>query len=125
MERLRKEGAALVCRCAKQRNEPTSDKRGAKVYELHLKPPELIERIAALVPPPGTHRRRYFGALAPKSPLRYAVTALAQGAAVPHRSITGCTSGQIGQLTGMGPHSHHRTTRLISGSIGDWHNRRF
>jgi hypothetical protein len=31
MERLRKEGAALVYRCAKQRSEPTSDKRGAKV----------------------------------------------------------------------------------------------
>ena len=27
MERLRKEGAALVYRCAKQRSEPTSDKR--------------------------------------------------------------------------------------------------
>jgi hypothetical protein len=28
MERLRKEGAALVYRCAKQRSEPTSDKWG-------------------------------------------------------------------------------------------------
>jgi len=36
MERLRKEGAGLVYRCAKQRSEPTSDKRGAKVDELHL-----------------------------------------------------------------------------------------
>ena len=34
MERLRKEGAALVYRCAKQRSEPTSDKRGAKADEL-------------------------------------------------------------------------------------------
>ncbi len=77
MERLRKEGAALVYRCVKQRSEPTGDKRGAKVDELHLTPLELINRIAALVPPPRTHRHRYFGVLAPNSPLRASVTALA------------------------------------------------
>jgi hypothetical protein len=77
MDRLRKEGAELVYRCAKQRSEPGSDKRGAKVDELHLTPLELIDRIAALVPPPRTHRHRYFGVLAPNSPLRAAVTALA------------------------------------------------
>ena len=74
MERLRKEGAALVYRCAKQHSEPDSDKRGAKADELHLTPLVLIERIAALVPPPRTHRHRYFGVLAPNSPLRAAVT---------------------------------------------------
>ncbi len=42
-----------------------------------LTPLELINRIAALVPPPRTHRHRYFGVLAPNSPLRTAVTALA------------------------------------------------
>ena len=47
---LRKEGAALVCRCAKQHSEPGSDKRGAKVDELHLTPLDLIDRIAAPVP---------------------------------------------------------------------------
>ena len=36
MERLRKEGATLVCPCTKQRSEPTNDKRGAKVDELQL-----------------------------------------------------------------------------------------
>jgi hypothetical protein len=77
MERLRKEGVALVYRCAKQRSEPTSDKRGAKVDELTLTPLGLIDRIAALVPPPRTHRHRYFGVLAPNSPLRCAVTAMA------------------------------------------------
>jgi len=77
MERLRKEGAALVYRCAKQHSEPALDKRGAKVDELTLTPLELIDRIAALVPPPRTHRHRYFGVLAPNSPLRAAVTALA------------------------------------------------
>ena len=76
MERLRKEGAALVYRCAKQQSEPTNDKRGAKVDELHLTPLELIERIAALVPPPRTHRHRYFGVLAPNSPHRAVAVAL-------------------------------------------------
>ena len=61
-------------RCAKQHSEPTGDKRGAKVDELHLTPLELIGRIAALAPPPRTHRHRYFGVLAPNSPLRAAVT---------------------------------------------------
>ena len=51
--------------------------RCTKADELHLTPLELIERIAALVPPPRTHRHRYFGVLAPNSPLRAAVTALA------------------------------------------------
>lgn len=78
MARLRKEGAALVYRCAKQHSEPASDKRGTKVDELTLTPLELIDRIASLVPPPRTHRHRYFGVLAPNSPLRAAVTALTQ-----------------------------------------------
>ena len=80
MDRLRKEGCDLVYRCAKQHSEPGSDKRGAKVDEITLTPLELIDRIAALVPPPRTHRHRYFGVLAPNSPLRAAVTALAQPA---------------------------------------------
>jgi hypothetical protein len=47
LERLRKAGSVLVYRCAKQRSEPTSDKRGAKADELTLIPLELIDRIAA------------------------------------------------------------------------------
>jgi hypothetical protein len=91
--RLRKAGRELVYRCAKQHSEPGSDRRdqrnakrgakhGAQADELYLTPHELIARIAALVPPPRTHRHRYFGVLAPNSPLRPAVTALAQDAAV-------------------------------------------
>ena len=80
MDRLRKEGADLVYRCAKQHSEPTGDKRAGKVDELVLTPLELINRIAALAPPPRTHRHRYFGVLAPNSPLRAAVTALAMAA---------------------------------------------
>lgn len=57
MDRLRKEGAELVCRGAKQCSEPGSEKRGAKVDELHRTPLEVISRIAALVPPPRAHRR--------------------------------------------------------------------
>jgi len=45
--------------------------------ELHLTPLELLHRIAALVLPPRTHRHRYFGVLAPNSPLRGVVTAMA------------------------------------------------
>ncbi|MEA3278018.1 MAG: transposase [Pseudomonadota bacterium] len=43
---------------------------------LILSPLELIERIAALLPPPQIHRHCYYGALAPNAPLRAAVTAL-------------------------------------------------
>jgi len=45
-----------------------------------LTPLELLDHLAALVPPPRIHRHRYFGVLAPNSPLRTAVTALAPGA---------------------------------------------
>lgn len=83
MERLRKEGAALVYRYAKQHSEPAGDKRGGKVADISLTPLELIDRIAALVPPPRTHRHRYYGVLAPNSPLRAAVTAMAKTPAQP------------------------------------------
>jgi hypothetical protein len=46
--------------------------------ELCLTPFDLIARIAALVPPPRLHRHRYFGVLAPNSPLRSQVIALVQ-----------------------------------------------
>jgi hypothetical protein len=42
-----------------------------------------LERwLAALIPPPRKHCHRYYGALAPNSPLREAVTALAQPAKI-------------------------------------------
>ena len=47
---------------------------------LLLTPLELLDRRAALIPPPRQHRHRYYGVLAPNSPLRAAVTALAQPA---------------------------------------------
>jgi hypothetical protein len=79
--RLRKAGSELVYRCAKQHSEPGGNlhgKRGTQADEITLTPMELIDRIAALVPPPRTHRHRYFGVLAPNSQLRAAVTAQAQ-----------------------------------------------
>lgn len=36
-----------------------------------------MDRLTALIPPPRRHRHRYYGVLAPSSPLRPAVTALA------------------------------------------------
>ena len=76
MDRLKQRGADLVYRCGKVHTEPMqSDKYSG---ELVLTPLELINRIAQLVPPPRTHRHRYYGVLAPNSPLRSAVTALAQ-----------------------------------------------
>lgn len=50
---------------------------------LLLTPLQLLDRLAALVPPPRVHRHRYFGVLAPNAPLRAAVTALAVPAALP------------------------------------------
>ena len=44
---------------------------------LVLTPLELIDKIAALIPPPRAHRHRYYGVFAPNSPMRAAVTALA------------------------------------------------
>ena len=49
---------------------------------LMLTPMQLLDRLAALIPPPRKHRHRYFGVPAPNSPLREAVTALAQPAKV-------------------------------------------
>jgi hypothetical protein len=49
---------------------------------LMLTPMQLLDRLAALIPPPRKHRHRYYGALAPNSPLREAVTALAQPAKI-------------------------------------------
>lgn len=42
-----------------------------------LTPLELIDKLAALIPPPRVHRHRYFGVFAPNSPFRSAVTAMA------------------------------------------------
>lgn len=71
MERLHKRGADLVYHCPKPQS-------GGKHGDLILTPLELIDRIAALIPPPRIHRHRYYGVLAPNSPLRAAAVAMVQ-----------------------------------------------
>jgi len=73
MERLRQRGEQLVYHCPKP--QP-----GGKREDRVLTPLELIDRLAALAPPPRTHRHRYFGVLAPHSPLRAVAVTLAQAA---------------------------------------------
>ncbi|AZP12282.1 IS91 family transposase [Undibacterium parvum] len=71
MERLHRKGQDhLLYHCPKPQS-------GGKQGDLILTPCEFIAKIAALVPPPRMHRHRYFGVLAPNSPLRAAVTAMA------------------------------------------------
>lgn len=72
----------------------------ATVCLLQLTPLELIDRIAALVPPPRTYRHRYFGVLAPNSPLRAAVTAMALTPPVPVQQAVAQT-GQTGTEEGV------------------------
>jgi Putative transposase len=119
MERMRKEGAALVYRCAKQHSEPTGDKRGAKVDELTLTPLELIERIAALVPPPRTHRHRYFGVLAPNSPLRAAAVAMAAPAqAMPAQTGASERVPSVGAARQRCPtHARSRAAQARAGAL--------
>jgi len=57
----------LVYHSPKPRPDGSSD--------LVLTPLELIDKIAALVPPPRAHRHRYYGVLATNAALRAAVTA--------------------------------------------------
>ena len=66
MDRLKQRGADLVYGCGKGHTEPLQSDKYAG--ELVLTPLELINRIAQLVPPPRTHRHRYYGVLAPNSP---------------------------------------------------------
>ncbi len=56
--------------------KPQPDGRTA----LSLTPLELLDRLAALIPPPRRHRHRYHGVLAPHAPLRAAVTAYGRDA---------------------------------------------
>ncbi|WPL22773.1 transposase [Thiorhodovibrio frisius] len=46
------------------------------ITALTLTPLELIDHLAALIPPPRRHRHRYHGVLAPKAPLRAATVVL-------------------------------------------------
>ena len=89
MDGLSKAGSALVYHCAKPHSKALA---GGKVAKLVLTPLELINRIAALVPPPRAHQHRYFGVLAPNSPIRAAVTAMALAQTVTTQAETDSTS---------------------------------
>ena len=76
MERLEQLGEdALIYRF----DQPQPDGR----TQLRLTPLQLIERLAALIPPPRLHRHRYHGVLAPNAPQRAQLTALARPATPP------------------------------------------
>lgn len=64
--------------------KPGGDKRGSRADDLTLTPLELIDRIAALVPPPRTHWHRYFGVLAPTG--QGAPDAVLAGQSAPNRA---------------------------------------
>jgi hypothetical protein len=49
--------------------------------EIVFSPPELLERLARLIPPPRIHRHRYHGLLAPHARLRSAVVAIGRDGA--------------------------------------------
>jgi len=63
----------VVYRLAKPQRDGTT--------ALTLTPLELIDHLAALIPPPRLHRHRYHGVLAPNSPLRAAAIAYGHAAA--------------------------------------------
>lgn len=69
LERLELRDVARVVYCL-----PKPQRDGATA--LTLTPLELIDHLAALIPPPRRHRHRYHGVLAPNAPLRAAAIAL-------------------------------------------------
>jgi len=64
---------------------------------------ELIDRIAALLPPPRTHRHRYFGVLASNSPLRAVVTAMALAVPAQQATAQGETATTGEGMPGLAP----------------------
>jgi hypothetical protein len=85
LERLRLRGGVSSC--------PTTapNRRAVASRPNCVSPLELIERVAALVlvPVPRTHRHRYYGVLAPNSPLRTLVTPKPQRILVHELSASG------------------------------------
>jgi hypothetical protein len=59
---------------------------------LTLTPLELIDHLAALIPPPRRHRHRYHGVLAPNAPLRAAAIAFGREVADATGSPTAVSS---------------------------------
>jgi len=79
---------------------------------LMLTPMQLLDRVAALIPPPRKHRHRYYGVLAPNSPLRDAVTALAQPAEAPTPATVAPISPEAAVTTAPDP-PHRQAARYV------------
>ena len=84
--------------------------------ELRLTPLQLIERLAALISPPRIHRHRYHGVLAPNSPQRAQVTALAREP--PPASPPPTPSGSRARPTAGGPGARARARRRPAPGLG-------
>jgi len=96
LERLeRLDGERILYRSPKPQRDGTT--------ALTLTPLELIDQLAALIPPPRRHRHRYHGVLAPNAPLRAAAVFVSPG--------TGERSSSVSWLL-----SHER---LVSPGTGD------
>ena len=78
---------------------------------LVLTPMELLDRLAALIPPPRRHRHRYVGVLAPNAPLRAVVTALAQPEAEARLASPGVQS--VAGNDDMDEPPHRKAARLV------------
>jgi hypothetical protein len=103
MERLHRQGPDhLIYHCPKP--QP-----GGKCADLSLTPLELIDRIAALAPPPRKHKLRYFGALAPNSPLREVVIAMA----LRHSGAT-TKAPDAGAVAAIGSSARYAWAKLIA-----------
>ncbi len=107
MERLHRKGQDhLLYHCPKPQS-------GGKQGDLILTLCEFIAKIAALVPPPRTHRHCYFGVLAPNSPFRAAVTAMAPMPVIPPVAQS-VTSGEEAQLNTKRSPARYLWAKLIA-----------
>ena len=74
-------------------------------------PMQLLDCLAAPIPPPRRHRHRYYGVLAPNSPLRAAVTSPARPAGegnTPAAADSGVHAGPIAPLAAPTDEPLHR-----------------
>lgn len=69
---------------------------------LILTPLEVLDRLAALIPPPRRYRHRYFGVLASNAPLRAAGTALAGPAKAPAAQTAAAVPGAVSPAPASG-----------------------
>jgi hypothetical protein len=83
---------------------------------LSLTPLELIDHLAALIPPPRRHRHRYHGVLAPNAPLRAAAARRPSA----FRKLSPIVAGAVGDGNATGGVTRHllASVRLLCGRSG-------